>query len=163
MVIRQTTTRRSDQPLRADAFELAGIPGSVTAARDLAVDTLRRWGVGAGPSDRILKSLAAAVDNAVVHACPVATGGGYPGLAGLRCIRIRLLHYASFLVAEVWDPDSPPAGHPHTVPHLLQAPGCGPGEPGMSTVAALSDRWGVRREHHGKTVYALFDLFELPA
>ena len=154
MVIRAETAA----PLQVDAFQLAGIPPSIRFARRLAALTLSSWGIDSEVSDHVIQSLSEFVTNAVTHACPSASGAAFPQLGELRLVEVRLLRFERFLALEVWDPDIPPEGHAPSSPHVVASDADEEFGRGLAIVAALAQRWGVRAEPIGKTVFALFSL-----
>ena len=118
----------------------------------------KEWGIDDDLGERVIAALSEFVNNAVIHGCPTVAGTTFPQLSGLGLIEIRLKLFEAFLALEVWDPDSPPDGHPRTIPHLVGEQDSDESGRGLTIVAALSDRWGVMPEPVGKSVFALFDL-----
>jgi anti-sigma regulatory factor (Ser/Thr protein kinase) len=111
--------------------------GSVRAARDFTMATVRRWGVAERSHD-IAIVVSELLTNALQHARP-------------RRIQLGLLQMGSCVLCAVADP-----GRSAPVP---RAPGslaeCGRG---LQMVGALSDRWGYSTPNEtGKVVWAMFD------
>ncbi|MFR9799339.1 SpoIIE family protein phosphatase [Streptomyces sp. MS06] len=73
---------------------------------------------------------------------------------GSRPIRLRLIHDASTLICEVSDSS-------HTAPHLRRAKTWDEGGRGLLLVAQLTQRWGSRHTHDGKTIWAELTLDEV--
>jgi anti-sigma regulatory factor (Ser/Thr protein kinase) len=140
--------RSSQDPWAWSPDRWAGLPriatrtitadaGSVRAARDFTIATVRRWGVTERSHD-IAVVVSELLTNALQHARP-------------RRIRFGLLQHGSCVLCAVADPG-------RTVP-VPRTPGslaeCGRG---LQMVGALSDRWGYSTPSDtGKVVWAMFD------
>jgi len=113
---------------RADA-------GSVRAARDFAVATLRRWGAAERCQD-IAIVVSELLTNALRHAVPG------PGDAR-RPVRLGLLQLRPCVLCAVADPS--------TAAPVPRPPGSlGETGRGLHIVCALSDRWGYIRHFEGR-------------
>jgi anti-sigma regulatory factor (Ser/Thr protein kinase) len=120
--------------------------GSVRAARDFTVATLRRWGTPERGND-IAIVVSELLTNALQHAMP-RPGGPWPP----RPIRLGLLQHGSATVlCAVADPGS-------AVP-VPRTPGSfAETGRGLQMICALSDRWGYTPPSEvGKIVWAMFD------
>ncbi|MFI0900399.1 SpoIIE family protein phosphatase [Streptomyces sp. NPDC020983] len=113
------------------SWEVPPEPASVSRARDLAAEQLKRWNAAeeATTTQLIVSEL---VTNAIRYGRPPLT---------LRLIR------TDRLVCEVTDASS-------TSPHLRHAGGLDEGGRGLFLVAQLADTWGTRYTTHGKTIWA---------
>ena len=120
--------------------------GSVRAARDFVMDTLRRWGAAERSHDLAIV-VSELVTDALRHALP-ACGDAGPG----RPIRLGLLQAGPWVLCAVGDPS-------RAVP-VPQTPGClAETGRGMQMICALSDRWGYTPPSDtGKIVWAMFCL-----
>jgi hypothetical protein len=120
--------------------------GSVRAARDFVMETLRRWGAAERSHDLAIV-VSELVTNALRHALP-ACGDAGPG----RPIRLGLLQAGPWVLCAVGDPS-------RAVP-LPQTPGClAETGRGLQMICALSDRWGYTPPSDtGKIVWAMFYL-----
>jgi hypothetical protein len=120
--------------------------GSVRAARDFGMETLRRWGTAERSHDLAIV-VSELVTNALRHALP-ACGDAGPG----RPIRLGLLQAGPWVLCAVGDPS-------RAVP-VPQTPGClAETGRGMQMICALSDRWGYTPPSDtGKIVWAMFCL-----
>jgi anti-sigma regulatory factor (Ser/Thr protein kinase) len=116
--------------------------GSVRAARDFTVATLRRWG-GPECSHDVTIVVSELVTNALRHARPGS------GEARPWPIRLGLLQLRPRLLCAVADP-STTAPVPRT-PESLGETGRG-----LHIVGALSDSWGYAARDTGKVVWAMF-------
>lgn len=118
-------------------------PSSVRAARDFAVGTLRRWGIG-DRCDDIVVVVSELLTNALRHARPAA--------AAWPCspVRLGLVHPGPYLVCAVADPsDQPPQPRE---PGWFDETGRG-----LHVVGSLSDGWGYTPPtRRGKVVWARF-------
>ena len=123
------------QPVHEELVErlLPMSPGSPRAARELTGAACRSWRIGP-VCDAALLAVSELVGNAVRH--------GSPG-----DLRLRLSMTARRLRLEVCDSAS-------TQPALRRVADGDEGGRGLHLVAAVSARWGVRREAVGKTVWA---------
>jgi anti-sigma regulatory factor (Ser/Thr protein kinase) len=118
--------------------------GSVRAARDFTIATLRRWGVAERGHD-ITVVVSELLTNALRHALP-EQGVAWPRWP----IRLGLLEHVSGLLCAVADPgEGVPA--PQTPSSLAET------GRGLQMVCALSDRWGYSTPGDaGKVVWAMF-------
>jgi len=123
---------------------LGADPGSVRAARDFTVATVRRWGMAERSPD-IAIVVSELLTNALWHALP-RPGDTRPG----RPIRLGLLQPGPWVLCAVADPGTG-APAPRT-PGALDETGRG-----LHLICALSDRWGCTPPSEtGKVVWALF-------
>jgi anti-sigma regulatory factor (Ser/Thr protein kinase) len=128
-------------PRIATCTPVAGA-GSVRAARDFTVATLRRWGVAECSHD-VTVVVSELVTNALRHARP-GSGDTRPGP-----IRLGLLQLRPRLLCAVADPS--------TAAPVPRAPGSlGETGRGLHIVCALSDSWGYAARDTGKVVWAMF-------
>jgi anti-sigma regulatory factor (Ser/Thr protein kinase) len=134
----------------------AGTPrthaGSVRAARDFTLATLRRWGATQRSED-VAIVVSELMTNALLHALrPAAAGGRPPGPAGVARwpVRLGLQQPGPCVLCAVADP-SEVAPAPRKPGDLAES------GRGLTIVAALSDRWGYTTPGDmGKVVWALF-------
>ncbi|WP_328885070.1 ATP-binding SpoIIE family protein phosphatase [Streptomyces sp. NBC_00316] len=113
-------------------WDLPAVPAAVSDARTHVAEKLTAWGLAdATPTTELIVS--ELVTNAIRHAQPP--------------IRLRLIHHAASLVCEVADSSS-------TSPHLRRARTFDENGRGLFIVAQLTERWGTRHDHHGKTIWA---------
>jgi anti-sigma regulatory factor (Ser/Thr protein kinase) len=119
--------------------------GSVRAARDFTVATLRRWGKAERCHD-IAIVVSELLTNALQHALPELAGAWPP-----RPIRLGLLQQGPCVLCAVADPC-------RAVP-VPQTPGSlAETGRGLQMIRALSDRWGYTPPTStGKVVWAMFD------
>jgi anti-sigma regulatory factor (Ser/Thr protein kinase) len=137
---------------RIATYTSGGGAGSVRAARDFTVATLRRWSA-ADRSYDIAIVVSELLTNALRHARP-GSGDG----RALRSIRLGLLQLDPGVLCAVADPS--------TAAPVLRPPGSlGETGRGLHLVCALSDRWGYTSSGTGKVVWAMFTarLTEPPA
>ena len=121
---------------------LGADPGSVRAARDFTVATLRRWGMAERSPD-IAIVVSELLTNALRHALP-GSGDARP-----RPIRLGLLQLSPCVLCTVADPS--------TAAPVPRPPGSlGETGRGLQIVCALSDRWGYTSSGTGKVVWAMF-------
>jgi anti-sigma regulatory factor (Ser/Thr protein kinase) len=125
--------------------------GSVRAAREFAVATLRRWGTAERGYDDIAIVVSELLTNALRHGLPGA-GDIWPRWP----IRLGLLQHGSGVLCAVADP-----GRAVPVP---QAPGClAETGRGLQMIRALSDRWGYTTpDEAGKIVWAMLEVLLQP-
>ncbi len=118
--------------------------GSVRAARDFTVATLRRW-EAADRSPDIAIVVSELVTNALQHALP-----GFGHARTGRTIRLGLLQPGPCVLCAVADPSNA-APAPQTRGPLAET------GRGLQIICALSDRWGYTAPSEtGKVVWALF-------
>jgi anti-sigma regulatory factor (Ser/Thr protein kinase) len=118
--------------------------GSVRAARDFTIATLRRWGTAERSQD-IVVVVSELLTNALRHALP---GSGQAGPRG--SIRLGLLQPGPCVLCAVADP-SEAAPVPQTPGSLAET------GRGLRIICALSDRWGYTiQSDTGKIVWAMF-------
>jgi anti-sigma regulatory factor (Ser/Thr protein kinase) len=118
--------------------------GSVRAARDFTVATLRRWGTAERSQD-IAIVVSELLTNALRHALP---GSGRAGPHG--SIRLGLLQPGPCVLCAVADPSNA-APVPQTPGSLAET------GRGLHIICALSDRWGYTAQSDtGKIVWAMF-------
>ncbi|MDQ2812157.1 MAG: ATP-binding protein [Actinomycetota bacterium] len=129
--------RVATRTLRADA-------GSVHAARDFTVTTLRRWGT-ADRSQDIALVVSELLTNALRHALPGSAGDGRPSWP----IRLGLLQPGSCVLCAVADPS-------RTAPVLQARGSLAETGRGLHLICALSDQWGYTPSDTGKVVWAMF-------
>jgi anti-sigma regulatory factor (Ser/Thr protein kinase) len=124
-------------PPRIATRTIGADPGSVRAARDFTITTVRRWGAAERSHD-IAIVVSELLTNALLHARP-------------RRIQLGLLQHGPCVLCAVADPGrSVPV--PRTPGTLAE---CGRG---LQMVGALSDRWGYTTPSDtGKVVWAVFD------
>lgn len=125
--------------------------GSVRAARDFTIATLRQWGV-AERRDDIAVVVSELLTNALRHAlpCPGGTRPRWP-------IRLGLLQPGPCVLCAVADPSQ-------RAP-VLQEPGhLAESGRGLHVIDALSDQWGYTTPGEtGKVVWATFTAAPAPA
>jgi anti-sigma regulatory factor (Ser/Thr protein kinase) len=128
-----TTTERSDTHR---IFSAIAHPSVVRAAREFAADCLAGWGVDGDPADDAVLVVSELATNAVRAA---------EGFA----IRLSLRRNGkASLVIELWDPMA------DDMPRVRES---GPDDEsgrGLHMVTSLAEKWGVRPENGGKTIYA---------
>ena len=123
---------------------LSAEAGSVRAARDFTLATLRRKGTAHSSQD-IAVVVSELVTNALLHALP-----GQADTGPRRPIRLGLLQHGRWLLCAVADPG-------RTVP-VPRTPGAlAEAGRGLQMVCALSDGWGYTTPSNaGKVVWARF-------
>ncbi len=135
---------------RTTTRALGAEPGSVHAARDFTVATLRRWGTAERSQD-IAVVVSELLTNALRHALPGA-GDTRPR----RPIWLGLLQPGPCVLCAVADPSK--AAPSLRVPGSLAETGRG-----LPIICALSDQWGYTTlSDTGKVVWAVF-YYGLPA
>jgi anti-sigma regulatory factor (Ser/Thr protein kinase) len=117
--------------------------GSVRAARDFTIATVRRWGTAERSQD-IAIVVSELLTNALRHARP-----GSGDVPSRRPIRLGLLQPGPCLLCAVADP-SAAAPVPQARGSLAET------GRGLHIVGALSDQWGYRPSDPGKVVWAMF-------
>ncbi len=117
--------------------------GSVRAARDFTIATLRRWGTAERSQD-IAIVVSELLTNALRHALP-GSGDTRPWLP----IRLGLLQPRPCVLCAVADP-SKTAPAPRTLGSLAET------GRGLHIICALSDQWGYAPSGTGKVVWAMF-------
>ena len=129
---------------------LSAEAGSVRAARDFTIATLRRWGTVERSQD-IAFVVSELLTNALQHALP---GSGDTGPRGP--VRLGLLQQGRWLLCAVADP-----GKAAPVP---RAPGSlAEAGRGLQMICAFSDRWGYTAPSDaGKVVWAMFSPRQTP-
>ena len=129
---------------RTTTRALGAEPGSVHAARDFTIATLRRWGTAERSQD-IAVVVSELLTNALRHALPRA-GDTRPR----RPIRLGLLQPGPCVLCAVADPSK--AAPSLRVPGSLAETGRG-----LPIICALSDQWGYTTlSDTGKVVWAVF-------
>ncbi len=128
--------RVATRTLSADA-------GSVHAARDFTVATLRRWGTAERSQD-IALVVSELLTNALRHALP-GSGDSRPRWP----IRLGLLQPGSGVLCAVADPS-------RTAPVLQARGSLAETGRGLHLICALSDQWGFTPSDTGKVVWAMF-------
>jgi Histidine kinase-like ATPase domain len=124
--------------------------GSVPAAREFTVATLRRWGV-TGRSEDIATVMCELLTNALQHALPNSRGTPPPSP-----IRLGLLQPGACVLCAVADP-SERLPVPKTPDSFAET------GRGLHIVCALSDMWGYTTpSEHGKVVWAMFSARPVP-
>ncbi len=137
------TTGRARVP-RTTTRALGAEPGSVRAARDFTVATLRRWGAAERSQD-IAVVVSELLTNALRHALPGA-GDTRPR----QPIRLGLLQPGPCVLCAVADPSK--AAPSLRAPGSLAETGRG-----LPIICALSDQWGYTTlSDTGKVVWAVF-------
>jgi hypothetical protein len=129
--------RVATRTLSADA-------GSVHAARDFTVATLRRWGTAERSQD-IALVVSELLTNALRHALPGSAGDSRPSWP----IRLGLLQPGSCVLCAVADPS-------RTAPVLQARGSLAETGRGRHLICALSDQWGFTPSDTGKVVWAMF-------
>ncbi len=122
--------------------------GSVRAARDFALATLRRWGTTERSQD-IAIVVSELLTNALRHAVP---GSAVPGSGASRTrrpIRFGLLQPGSCVLCAVADPS-------RAAPVLQTRGSLAETGRGLHIICALSDQWGYTASDTGKVVWAMF-------
>jgi hypothetical protein len=137
-------------PPRMATRALGAQAGSVRAARDFTVATLRRWGTAHSSQD-IAIVVSEMVTNALRHALP-GPGGARPR----RPVRLGLLHQGPWVLCAVADP-SEAVPVPRTLGSLAEA------GRGLQMICAFSDLWGYTTPGEaGKVVWAMFTARHAP-
>ncbi|WP_407838441.1 ATP-binding protein [Streptomyces sp. DSM 116496] len=114
---------------------------SSRAARSFVRETAAIWGVRPARVDDLVLCVSELATNAVLHGTPCAG----------RFFLVRLLAFDDTVRIEVHDTEPTWRGSPtDTTPADATA------GRGLPIVAALSDEWGVLRDHPGKAVWAEF-------
>ena len=132
------------RPPRTTTRALGAEPGSVRAARDFTVATLRRWGTAERSQD-IAVVVSELLTNALRHALP-GSGDTQPR----RPIWLGLLQPGPCVLCAVADPSK--AAPSLRVPGSLAETGRG-----LPIICALSDQWGYTTlSDAGKVVWAVF-------
>jgi hypothetical protein len=132
----------SARPPRIAARPLSADAGSVRAARDFTVATLRGWGAAEAGSD-IAVVVSELLTNALRHAVPADLGSRWP-------VRLGLLQRGPWVLCAVADPS--PAVPVPQAPDSLDETGRG-----LQMICALSERWGYTAlGDAGKAVWAMF-------
>lgn len=126
---------------RTQAWTFPNTPESVAQARGRAVDQLAEWGL----AQDVIDDTALVVSELVTNSVRYAEGP----------IRLRLIRDSS-LVCEVTDDSS-------ASPHLRRALETDENGRGLFITAHLTQRWGVRPEGRGKTLWAERTLPPAPA
>jgi Histidine kinase-like ATPase domain len=137
--------------------------GSVRAARDFAIATLRRWGTTERSQD-IAIVVSELLTNALRHALPGSAlpgsalpgsalpGSALPGSSSSRArrpIRFGLLQPGSCVLCAVADPS-------RAAPVLQTRGSLAETGRGLHIICALSDQWGYAASDTGKVVWAMF-------
>ena len=117
--------------------------GSVRAARDFTIATLRRWGTTERSQD-IAIVVSELLANALRHGLPGA-GESWPR----RPIRFGLLQPGSCVLCAVADPS-------RAAPVLQTRGSFAETGRGLHIICALSDQWGFTPSDTGKVVWAMF-------
>ena len=120
-------------PPRIATVALGAQAGSVRAARDFTVATLRRWGTAHSSQD-IAIVVSELLTNALRHAL-LGPGGTRPR----RPVRLGLLQQGPWVLCAVADPGTA-APVPRTPGSLAEA------GRGLQTICAFSDLWGTPRQ-----------------
>jgi hypothetical protein len=123
---------------------LSADAGSVHAARDFTVATLRRWGTAERSQD-IALVVSELLTNALRHAVPGSVGDSRPSWP----IRLGLLQPGSSVLCAVADPS-------RTAPVLQARGSLAETGRGLHLICALSDQWGFTPSDTGKVVWAMF-------
>ena len=138
-------------PPRIATRALGAQAGSVRAARDFTVATLRRWGTAHSSQD-IAIVVSELVTNALRHALP-----GPGGTRSRRPVRLGLLQQGPWVLCAVADPDKA-VPVPRTPGSLAEA------GRGLQMICAFSDLWGYTTPGDaGKVVWAMFTARHAPA
>lgn len=129
---------------RTSTRALGTEPGSVHAARDFTVATLRRWGTAERSQD-IAVVVSELLTNALRHALPRAGD-----IRPRRPIWLGLLQPGPCVLCAVADPSK-------TAPSLRVAGSLAETGRGLPIICALSDQWGYATlSDTGKVVWAVF-------
>ena len=137
-------------PPRIATRALGAQAGSVRAARDFTVATLRRWGTAHSSQD-IAIVVSEMVTNALRHALP---GPGDTGPR--RPVRLGLLQQGPWVLCAVADPGTA-VPVPRTPGSLAEA------GRGLQMICAFSDLWGYTTPGEaGKVVWAMFTARHAP-
>ena len=137
-------------PPRIATRALGARAGSVRAARDFTVATLRRWGTAHSSQD-IAIVVSELLTNALQHALP-GPGGTQPR----RPVRLGLLQQGPWVLCAVADPGKA-VPIPRTPGSLAKA------GRGLQMICAFSDRWGYTTPGDaGKVVWAMFTARHAP-
>ena len=137
-------------PPRIATRALGAQAGSVRAARDFTIATLRRWGTAHSSQD-IAIVVSELLTNALQHALP-GPGGTRPR----RPIRLGLLQQGPWVLCAVADP-AKAVPMPRTPGSLAEA------GRGLQMICAFSDRWGYTTPGDaGKVVWAMFTARHAP-
>lgn len=133
------------------ASRTVGMDGNaVRAARDFAVATAHRWGVGERSGD-IAVVVSELLTNALRHAMPPRSQGRQR-----RAIRLGLLQPGPCVICAVADPSRTP-------PLRQEAGSLAETGRGLQVVGALSDSWGFAvLGERGKIVWAMFSTVSRP-
>jgi len=123
---------------------LSADAGSVHAARDFTVATLRRWGTAERSQD-IALVVSELLTNALRHAVPGSAGDSRTSWP----IRLGLLQPGSSVLCAVADPS-------RTAPVLQARGSLAETGRGLHLICALSDQWGFTPSDTGKVVWAMF-------
>jgi anti-sigma regulatory factor (Ser/Thr protein kinase) len=122
--------------------------GSVRAARDFAIATLRRWGTTERSQD-IAIVVSELLTNALRHALPESAQPGSSSSRAQRPIRFGLLQPGSCVLCAVADPS-------RAAPVLQTRGSLAETGRGLHIICALSDQWGYAASDTGKVVWAMF-------
>jgi hypothetical protein len=136
---------------RIATLALSAQPGSVRAARDFTIATLRRWGTAHSSQD-IAIVVSELLTNALRHAQP-GPGGTQPR----RPVRLGLLQQGPWVLCAVADPSKaiPVARTPGSLAEAGR---------GLQMICAFSDQWGYTTPSDaGKVVWAMFAARPSPA
>ena len=137
-------------PPRIATRALGAQAGSVRAARDFTVVTLRRWGTAHSSQD-IAIVVSEMVTNALRHALP-GPGSTWPR----RPVRLGLLQQGPWVLCAVADPGTA-VPVPRTPGSLAEA------GRGLQMICAFSDLWGYTTPGEaGKVVWAMFTARHAP-
>ena len=137
-------------PPRIATRALGAQAGSVRAARDFTVATLRRWGTGHSSQD-IAIVVSEMVTNALRHALP-GPGDTRPR----RPVRLGLLQQGPWVLCAVADPGKA-VPVPQTPGSLAEV------GRGLQMICAFSDLWGCTTPGDaGKVVWAMFTARHAP-
>jgi anti-sigma regulatory factor (Ser/Thr protein kinase) len=126
-------------------------PGSISAARRFATQTMQRWGLADREAD-LTTVVSELLTNAVRHGLPLAANP--PG----RPIRLGLLHTGAAVMCAVTDPSE-------QLPVPREPCWLAENGRGLHVIAALSDQWGAcpAPGQAGKVVWATFSTASLSA
>ena len=137
-------------PPRIATRALSAEAGSVRAARDFTVATLRRWGTAHSSQD-IAIVVSELLTNALRHALP-----GPDDTGPRRPVRLGLLQQGRWVLCAVADPGKA-VPVPRTPGSLAEA------GRGLQMICAFSDRWGYTTSGDaGKVVWAMFTARQAP-